>query len=223
MKTKLLAYIAAVALLGVSQASAASLVGTDVGDITGVNGLVVNGVTYDVTFVTESYLDTYEFANPTFLNNLSGAQAAAGALAVVLEGTIGALGGGALVLGVGGQTEFNGPEIVFIPIGTTFEEGADDTVVGAADLVGTFPTNSNNFTWLTGLGIAGTDDISENPPGENFLSYAVFTPEDITGNPIPPDVPSTPLPATLPLFAGGLGFVGYLTRRKKRPLPLAAA
>jgi hypothetical protein len=26
---------------------------------------------------------------------------------------------------------------------------------------------------------------------------------------------TTPLPATLPLFAGGLGFVGYLTRRKR--------
>jgi hypothetical protein len=26
----------------------------------------------------------------------------------------------------------------------------------------------------------------------------------------------TPLPATLPLFAGGLGFVGYLTHRRKR-------
>jgi hypothetical protein len=29
-------------------------------------------------------------------------------------------------------------------------------------------------------------------------------------------VSATPLPATLPLFAGGLGFVGYLTRRRKR-------
>jgi len=28
-------------------------------------------------------------------------------------------------------------------------------------------------------------------------------------------VAATPLPATLPLFAGGLGFVGYLTGRKK--------
>jgi hypothetical protein len=27
---------------------------------------------------------------------------------------------------------------------------------------------------------------------------------------------ATPLPATLPLFAGGLGFVGYLTRRRKQ-------
>ena len=33
----------------------------------------------------------------------------------------------------------------------------------------------------------------------------------------------TPLPAALPLFAGGLGFVGYLTRRKKRTQGLAAA
>jgi hypothetical protein len=34
---------------------------------------------------------------------------------------------------------------------------------------------------------------------------------------------ATPLPAALPLFAGGLGFVGFLTRRKKRKTLLAAA
>jgi hypothetical protein len=33
---------------------------------------------------------------------------------------------------------------------------------------------------------------------------------------------ATPLPATLPLFAGGLGFVGYLTRRRKKAAPAAA-
>jgi hypothetical protein len=32
----------------------------------------------------------------------------------------------------------------------------------------------------------------------------------------------TPLPATLPLFAGGLGMVGFLTRRKKRAQTAAA-
>jgi len=36
-------------------------------------------------------------------------------------------------------------------------------------------------------------------------------------------VATTPLPATLPLFAGGLGFVGYLTRRKKRNASALAA
>jgi len=34
---------------------------------------------------------------------------------------------------------------------------------------------------------------------------------------------TTPLPATLPLFAGGLGFVGYLTRRKRSPKQTPAA
>lgn len=36
-------------------------------------------------------------------------------------------------------------------------------------------------------------------------------------------VSATPLPATLPLFAGGLGFVGYLTGRKKRKAGQALA
>ena len=30
-----------------------------------------------------------------------------------------------------------------------------------------------------------------------------------------PDLSATPLPASLPLFAGGLGFVGYLAKRRK--------
>jgi len=34
---------------------------------------------------------------------------------------------------------------------------------------------------------------------------------------------TTPLPTTLPLFAGGLGFIGYLTRRRKRAGKLALA
>jgi len=37
------------------------------------------------------------------------------------------------------------------------------------------------------------------------------------------DITATPLPATLPLFAGGLGFVGYLTGRKKRKAGQALA
>lgn len=37
------------------------------------------------------------------------------------------------------------------------------------------------------------------------------------------DITTTPLPAALPLFAGGLGFVGYLTGRKKRKAGQALA
>jgi hypothetical protein len=37
------------------------------------------------------------------------------------------------------------------------------------------------------------------------------------------DVTPTPLPASLPLFGGGLGFVGYLAKRRKRSATLALA
>ena len=38
----------------------------------------------------------------------------------------------------------------------------------------------------------------------------------ITAGTLDTGLSATPLPATLPLFAGGLGFVGYLARRRKR-------
>jgi hypothetical protein len=39
---------------------------------------------------------------------------------------------------------------------------------------------------------------------------------DLVSQSLEPSLATTPLPATLPLFAGGLGFFGYLTRRRKR-------
>lgn len=39
---------------------------------------------------------------------------------------------------------------------------------------------------------------------------------DLVSQSLDPSPTTTPLPATLPLFAGGLGLVGYLTRRRKR-------
>lgn len=60
-------------------------------------------------------------------------------------------------------------------------------------------------------------DLSGLPNGVTFeISNGI-------GNSLP-DVSATPLPATLPLFAGGLGFVGYLAkRRKKNATPALAA
>lgn len=46
------------------------------------------------------------------------------------------------------------------------------------------------------------------PPPENFCASRSITAGSL-------DVSATPLPAALPLFAGGLGFVGYLARRKR--------
>jgi hypothetical protein len=57
-------------------------------------------------------------------------------------------------------------------------------------------------------------------PSDASLYEIDFSP-GITNNGF--DTSTTPLPATLPLFAGGLGFVGYLTRRRKRAQAIAAA
>jgi hypothetical protein len=55
----------------------------------------------------------------------------------------------------------------------------------------------------------------------SFQLYSTNSPNDdipstIGGTVAFNEITATPLPATLPLFAGGLGFVGYLTQRKKR-------
>jgi hypothetical protein len=75
--------------------------------------------------------------------------------------------------------------------------------------------------------------------GEIHFAFLIDTnsdPEEFYLAPIPNDGPgpyatdqitftpvtsATPLPATLALFAGGLGVVGYLTRRRKRHLVVA--
>jgi hypothetical protein len=81
---------------------------------------------------------------------------------------------------------------------------------------------------LTALGFnetVGGNDQLHMPAGGNMeysfqeydgpLYYATGTVTD--------SLAATPLPATLPLFAGGLGFVGYLTGRKKRKAGAAPA
>jgi len=69
-----------------------------------------------------------------------------------------------------------------------------------------------NFTTAAGTAVSffyqenlDSYRINLTSPFEDGLVSATFTP-----------VSSTPLPAALPLFAGGLGMVGFLSRRKKR-------
>lgn len=82
MKSKLLAAMVGMALLG-SQASASTLVGTT-SAATGIDGLLVDGVTYNVTFVHDSYNNVYSSTPPTFLGEPSTADDAANALADAL-------------------------------------------------------------------------------------------------------------------------------------------
>jgi hypothetical protein len=64
----------------------------------------------------------------------------------------------------------------------------------------------------TYLGTCGTDQSCSNSGDSNADPEVamLFT-------------PTTPLPATLPLFAGGLGFVGYLAKRRKQNAKQAPA
>ena len=55
-------------------------------------------------------------------------------------------------------------------------------------------------------------NLSESCGGNNCLgTYNMSATFDVLNGP----VTTTPLPATLPLFAGGLGFVGFLAKRRK--------
>jgi hypothetical protein len=76
-------------------------------------------------------------------------------------------------------------------------------------------TGSNlaaNFTLTGGLDIYAGADVTCVATGASCSNDPSFQ----TGAVGATLAAATPLPATLPLFAGGLGFVGYLTRRRKQ-------
>ena len=81
----LAAALSGLALAGApTSARAATLVGSAT-FVIGVNGLVVDGSTYDVAFTGGSYNSVFSARLPTFLNNSSGASDAAAALVTALN------------------------------------------------------------------------------------------------------------------------------------------
>jgi hypothetical protein len=93
----------------------------------------------------------------------------------------------------GGDFSFGPTEAALSPPALSFYEGS-----------GTF-----NISLL--LNVVSSDSV------DAFVTWESFEGEGLTLTyTYGPAVSATPLPATLPLFAGGLGFVGYLTRRRKR-------
>ena len=90
------------------------------------------------------------------------------------------------------------------------------------------PSGPSSTTILSGtLFVSGdsTLDISTIISGLNVLSenlqLLLTLPDGFSTDPplVDPPPPSTPLPATLPLFASGVGLIGYLGRHKRRKLP----
>lgn len=83
-----------------------------------------------------------------------------------------------------------------------------------------FEVISESNVAFSGTASASADPmISIAPTNLDPQLYSIIL-SDGVGNGLAPT--TTPLPAAFPLFAGGLGFVGYLTRRKRRAQILAA-
>jgi|ERR1700733_13551359 hypothetical protein len=83
----------------------------------------------------------------------------------------------------------------------------------------TWPNQPVEFDFADGTKLDVTlGGLTETCNGNNCLPNGYLSATfDVLNGP----VTATPLPATLPLFAGGLGFVGYLTRRRKQALAAA--
>jgi hypothetical protein len=91
----------------------------------------------------------------------------------------------------------------------------DVSMMVGAEAIIAFSTGDIN---MTGLSASASIDPSFQLGSGAPSGYSIVFSDGIG------DTPSaTPLPATLPLFAGGLGFVGYLTRRKKHNSSALAA
>jgi hypothetical protein len=104
----------------------------------------------------------------------------------------------------------NGPDYAFFG----YQSGGPDLihlVFSPADFL--LLGNSNSF-----FGPATVNDnlFTGVPTSGGLLSFTDFSEVNLTAN-------STPLPAALPLFAGGLGVIGLLARRKKRRTAAALA
>ena len=97
-----------------------------------------------------------------------------------------------------------------------------------------FPTGEDSLIIdlpgpLTAANLAGSSSFAASGSESEYFFLCGEFPYDfcgartITAGTLDTGVSATPLPATLPLFAGGLGFVGYLTGRKKRKAGQALA
>jgi hypothetical protein len=118
-------------------------------------------------------------------------------------------------------------------LGTTYTQGVFTNGPGTFDFFAGLPFEGDSFDivlsdTLTGTNLAsptsftiasGTDSIF-------FAPVCGLVPCDgriVAGGSLDEVPAATPLPAALPLFAGGLGMVGLLSRRRKQKADAAAA
>lgn len=173
-------------------------------DATGIDGLVIDSVTYDVSFVNGAYNTIYATSQPTFYLNLNGAEDAVKALQSALH-TLDVTG----LSGLPGPTTASAIDLLVPYEASPNTVEADITSCGTPYST-TQCTNTNPPTtpvWVYSL-YAGLDPQTD----FNNVDYAFFGPAS-----------ATPVPAALPLFAAGLGGLGLLNWRRKRKVQALAA
>lgn len=173
-------------------------------DPTGINGLVVDGTTYDVTFSTQSFNDLFSGSLPTFWHDASGAYDAAVALAGSLA-DLGVTGLDGLTCGAGGGWFSVANACKLIVPDTNFPAGVFVSGSGA---------DNNHGTWFAGDNVSnaifGPDTelgIVDGFLGKTAYAYADFAASGST---------AVPEPTTLALFGLGLAGLGFAFTRRKR-------
>ena len=126
----------------------------------------------------------------------------------------GTVGGNSVTLAATGT--LNGNDNLVFPVGTTFV--GPPVVAGSTSYVSVSDLDSHGIAFTTSAGtfdIFGFDEPNTTPaPSPTNNNYAE---EGAAGFGVGTfALTATPLPAALPLFAGGLSLVGFLSRRRKR-------
>ena len=105
----------------------------------------------------------------------------------------------------------------------TYEAKYSGTDLGCSGKSGSGQTDCVDWTGSNGASTGKVTDALNFGDG-TILDITLYNAEDWAITPkIGFDLDPTPLPATLPLFAGGLGVVGLLTKRRKSAKQALAA
>jgi hypothetical protein len=191
-KTLLAAAIAAAVGCSYSSALKADTLVGGTTSTSGIDGLVVDSVTYDVTFVNNSYNNTFP-ANPTFFGNTSGASDAQVALYSALNNLD--------VTGLVGLTPNTPYDNLNLAVPSSVPSGLTTTVACLA------------VEGACGTGTWGISQLTVDASGTyHNLDYAVFS--------VASAVPEPATWAMLLLGFAGVGFMAY--RRKSKPTLMAA-